>query len=146
MGDGLTLDEVVELARRHAEVEGRCDLEATLATLVAEPSYEWQPMGWTMRGREAVTRYYEHLFAEFIPRTRGVRLLGEWASESGVAQEYEIQVAVDGGETEAHRVVGILYAEGTLLGGERIYTSERCARLMAGDALIDEIAADSRAS
>jgi len=30
--------------------------------------------------------------------------------------------------------------DGNLLGGERIYASERCTRLMAGGELIDEIA------
>ncbi|MCG8588212.1 MAG: hypothetical protein MJE66_02900 [Proteobacteria bacterium] len=145
---GWSVEAMVALATQHARVEAQRDLEATMATLVPSPFYEWQPMGWIMQGRDAVTRYYEHLFANFIPRTRDVRLLGEWASETGVAQEYEIHVAVDGGAVEPHRVIGILFAEGRLLGGERIYTSERCARLMAGDALIDEIAglASDRAS
>jgi len=49
----------------------------------------------------------------------------------------------DKSSVESHHVIGILYAEGSLLGGERIYTGERCARLMAGDSLIDEIAAAS---
>ena len=98
-------------------------------------------MGWKMRGRELVVRYYEHLFSHFIPRTRGVRLLEEWVNESSVAQEYEINIEVDGGDVESHRVIGLLCAQGALLGGERIYASERCARLMAGDELIDEIAA-----
>ena len=49
-----------------------------------------------------------------------------------------IEVEV-GGVREAHRVVGVLYREGSLLGGERVYASERCLRLMAGDDLIDEL-------
>ncbi|MGH0029380.1 MAG: hypothetical protein ACQGVC_06295 [Myxococcota bacterium] len=134
---------MVELARRHARLEVSGDLDATLDTLVPHPVYEWQPMGWIMEGRERVARYYEHLVAHFLPRTRGVRLLGDWASASSVAQEYEIDVEVDGA-VESHRVVGVLFAEGDVLGGERLYTSERCARLMAGDALIDEIAAVAR--
>ena len=66
----------------------------------------------------------------------GYELLDEWANERAVAQEYDISVAV-GGTAETHRVIGILFAEespaGTLLGGERIYASERCVRQMAGD-------------
>ena len=90
-------------------------------------------------GRAEVVRYYEHLFAHFIPRTRGYRLVEEWVSETSVAQEYQIDVEVDGGGVESHRVIGILVGDGELLGGERIFASERCARLMAGDALIDEV-------
>ena len=140
MGDEWGVEAMYELGGRHARLEAEGDLEGTLATLVAEPVYEFFPMGWKMTGRERVVRYYEHLFAHFIPRTRGYRLLEEWVNETSVAQEYEIDVEVDGGGVESHRVLGVLCAEGNLLGGERIYASERCARLMAGDELIDEIA------
>jgi hypothetical protein len=37
-----------------------------------------------------------------------------------VAQEYEISLRVDGG-IEHFRVLGILYARGDRLGGERVY-------------------------
>ena len=36
------------------------------------------------------------------------------------------------GVRETHRVLGILHADSGLLGGERIYGSERVIRLMAG--------------
>ncbi len=35
-------------------------------------------------------------------------------------------------------MVGILFARGEQLGGERVYASERCTRLMIGD-LYDEL-------
>ena len=35
-------------------------------------------------------------------------------------------------------MIGILFAEGELLGGERIHSSERCARLMLGEVLFAE--------
>jgi hypothetical protein len=47
-------------------------------------------------------------------------------------------VLLSAGRTETHRVLGILYAEGALLGGERVYASDRCIRLMTG-ALYDEL-------
>ena len=132
-----TVERVRDLGARHAELEAKQDLEGTLATLVAEPEYEFWPVGRRMRGAAQVRRYYEHLFREFVPRTRSYRLLGEWASESGVAQEYEIELEIDG-QLEKHRVVGILLADGDLLGGERVYGSERCIRLMTGP-LFDEL-------
>ena len=66
-----------------------------------------------------------------MPLTRGYELIAEWVSEESLAQEYRIDLAVDGA-LEHHRVVGILIAEGELLGGERIYASERCVALMTG--------------
>ena len=139
MSDTWTVEDMARLGTHHATVEADCDMEATLATLVAEPVYTFQPMGLTMRGGAMVRRYYENLFANFIPSTRGYTLLEQWVSERSVAQEYEIQVEVEGGAIESHHVVGVLYAEGRLLGGERVYASERCARLMLGDALYDEL-------
>ena len=73
-----------------------------------------------MTGRERVRRYYEHLLGQFVPRTRGYRLLDEWVSRTSVAQEYEIQVEAQSGQLESHRVIGVLFADGPLLSGERI--------------------------
>ena len=138
MSEPFSVEDMHALGSHHAAVEAAGDMEATLATLVDDPVYELLPVGLRMQGREQVRRYYEHLIGWFIPHTRGYELIEEWASESSVAQEYRIQVEVDGA-VEEHRVVGILYREGRLLGGERVYASERCLRLMAGDALFDSL-------
>ncbi len=132
MASTWTAADMHALGTRHAELEAKGDLEGTLATLVENPSYEFWPAGLRMAGREQVRSYYEHLMGHFIPRTRSYQLISEWASETSVAQEYEIRVEVDG-QVESHRVIGILFASGTLLGGERVYASERCTRLMVGD-------------
>ena len=137
MGDGWTAADMHRLGTRHATLEARRDLEGVMATLVAEPEYEFWPAGLAMSGNAKVRRYYEHLFDQFIPATQSYELIAEWASDSSVAQEYAIHVKADG-RVEMHRVVGILYAEGSLLGGERVYAGERCMRLMVGD-LLDEL-------
>jgi len=54
-----------------------------------------------------------------------------------VAQEYEVSLRVDGA-VERFRVLGVLYARGELLGGERVYASERFIRLLTGP-LFDEL-------
>ena len=132
-----TVDDMRELGGRHARLEAERDLAGTLATLTADPHYEFWPVGLGMRGRDAVERYYTHLFAEFIPRTRSYTLLSEWANEDSVAQEYEIVLDWDG-ELESHRVIGVLVRDGRLLGGERVYASKHCARRMLGP-LYDEL-------
>jgi hypothetical protein len=132
-----TVEDMYELGTRHANLEAKLDLEATLATLVESPVYEFHPLRRRMLGMQQVRRYYEHLFGSFIPRTRSYQLVQEWVNTGSVAQEYDIDVEVDG-VVERHRVLGVLVAEGRLLGGERVYASERCARLMVGD-LLDEL-------
>ena len=120
-----------ELGTRHATLEARCDLEGVMATLVDDPIYGFYPAGLGMRGRNRVRRYYEHLFESFVPATKSYRLIGEWANAASLVQEYEIVLQLAEG-TETQRVLGILYAEGELLGGERVYASDRCVRLMTG--------------
>lgn len=137
MSGSWSVTDMYELGSRHAELETKADLEGTLATLVDDPVYEFYPQQLRMRGLQQVRRYYEHLFGSFIPSTRSYRLIQEWVNEHSVAQEYDIDVDV-GGVVERHRVIGVLVAEGGLLGGERVYASERCARLMLGD-LLDEL-------
>ena len=130
-------ERMLELGRRHAECEARGDLEGTMATLTADPVYEFHPAGLTMRGADTVRRFYSQFFECFIPMTAGYELLAEWGNESSVAQEYEIALDV-AGVVERFRVIGILQAEGELLGGERIFASDRFVRLMAG-ALHEEL-------
>ncbi len=123
---------MLELGVRHATLEAELDLEGTLATLIEAPTYEFFPVGLGFSGADPVRRYYVNLFENFMPLRESYRLVAEWVSETSVAQEYEIRLRV-GGSVESHRVIGILMADGALLGGERVYASERMIRLMVGD-------------
>jgi hypothetical protein len=119
------------LGALHAELEGRGELEPLLATLARDPVYEFYPMRRCMRGDDRVRRFYTYFCAEFLRLRDGYSLVGEWVDEGSVAQEYEIALRVDGA-VEHFRVLGILYARGDKLGGERVYASERFVRLMTG--------------
>ena len=139
MGDSWNRDRMLELGRHHAEVETRGDIDATMATLIDEPVYEFYPAGLRLTGSAGVRRYYEHLCREFIGHVEAT-LIDEWLSEGALAQEYDVALDRDG-VREVHRVIGVLvHAEGTdKMLGERIYASDRCLRLMVGDALFDEL-------
>jgi hypothetical protein len=125
------------LGTRHAELEGNADLEPLLATLAPDPLYEFHPMRRCMRGDDRVRRYYTYFCEHFLALRHSYALLAEWVSEDSVAQEYEIALRVDGA-VERFRVLGVLYARGDKLGGERVYASERFIRLMTGP-LFDEL-------
>ena len=142
MGD-WNVEKMLELGRLHARLEAERQLEPLMDTLIAEPVYEFHPSGLRMRGQQRVRRYYEQLLGRFMTWVRGYALLDEWANEHSVAQEYDIQVQVDDGPVETHRVVGILFVEPgeTRLGGERVYGGDRIVRLMLGD-LHDELEAE----
>ena len=142
MADSWTTLDMLKLGHLHADLEARRELDPLMATLVPEPSYEFYPLGLGMSGGERVRRYYEHFFEHFMQTIVDTALIDEWANPQAVVQEYDIAVEVDG-VRETHRVVGILFAEespgGMLLGGERVFASERCVRQMAGP-LFEEFA------
>jgi len=131
LGD-WTAQQMAELGARHALLEGQGDLEGVLATLVDDPVYEFHPLGRRMAGGELVRQFYTQFVERFLPLRHSYTLLGEWVNETSVAQEYDVSLDVEG-IVETHRVLGILqYGERGLLGGERVYASERFIRLMTG--------------
>src|SRR5215475_10686118 len=85
-------DAMVAVAHAHAAAEAAGDLEQTMATLDDDPVYELQPRGVVLRGRDAARRYYEHFFANVMPRVTGFDLRSEWITDDGVLQEYTLFV------------------------------------------------------
>jgi len=134
---GWSAEKMAALGTLHAELEGKGDLESVLATLAPDPVYEFHPIRRCLRGDERVRRFYTHFFEHFVRLRDSYSLLEEWVSERSVAQEYEIVLRVDGA-VEHFRVVGVLYARGELLGGERVYASDRFIRLLTGP-MFDEL-------
>ena len=128
---------MLALGTLHARLEAERKLEPLMQTLVRQPVYEFYPLGMRMGGADQVRRYYRQFFSDFMAKVAGYELREEWVNERSVAQEYDITLDVHGAH-ETHRVLGVLYASGHLLGGERIYGSERVIRLMLGD-LFDEL-------
>ena len=116
-----TVAELTAIAHRHAAAEAAGDLEATLATLEPDPVYELYPVGLRMRGEPLARRYYEHFFANVVPRITGHALLGEWVNELGVLQEYSVSVRVATDRVRDFRIVGLLKFGDTALAGERLY-------------------------
>ena len=124
-------EQMLELARLHAKLEAQQKIDPLMETMIGEPAYEFYPARLGMRRGDLCRRYYEQFFTDFMSKVEDHRLLSEWVSAESVAQEYDITLRVDG-KLETHRVLGILFAEGDRLGGERIYASETAIRRMAG--------------
>ncbi len=129
----LTSDQALALAREHSAAEATPDLEKLMATMVAEPVFEFHPPGGSLRGGEQIRRHYTQFLARFMPQVESAELLGEWGDANATVQEYSLAIRNEGGEPETHRVVAVLYMSGTRMGGERIYGSDKVIRLMLGD-------------
>ena len=130
---GWTVEKMAALGARHADLEGRGELEPLLETLAPDPVYEFHPIRMCMRGDDRVRRFYEQFCSRFLALRSSYTLLAEWVSETSVAQEYEISLRIDG-QIETFRVLGVLYARAdtSKLGGERVFASERFVRLLTG--------------
>lgn len=131
------MQRMARLGARHAELEGRGELEPLLGTLVRDPVYEFHPLRLRMAGAERVRAFYTQFIERFLPLREHYALVSEWVNQSAVAQEYEIALRVDGA-VERFRVLGILVGDGEKLAGERVYAPERFVRLMTGP-LFDEL-------
>jgi hypothetical protein len=132
MAASLSRAQLIAIAHQHGQAEAAQDLPAILATLDTEPVYEFFPVGLGFRGAEATRRWYEAFVTEFMPRVSHFTLHGEWIGDTGVAQEYSVQVRGNDGRIGTHRIVGILMFGETGLKGERIYAAEPLLRLLAG--------------
>jgi hypothetical protein len=134
-----TRDGHLAVALAHAAAEGAGDLAATMATLDDDPSYELQPMGRVLRGRDRAQRYYEWFFANFMNRVEGFEVRNEWLNDEGLAQEYTMWVRTGddpaAGPAERVEIIGILLFGDEGLRGERLYTSDAALRLMFGPLL-----------
>ncbi len=139
--DAARLERIAEIGHRHAAAEGEGgSLEDLMATLAPDPVYEFHPLGKGMRGTEIVRRFYTQFYERYLAMNDGYRLIAEWVSHDGVAQEYDIWLRVDG-EREHHRVVGILTPneEGTLLTGERVFADDLYVRRLVGHQIFAEL-------
>src|SRR5262249_41337696 len=130
---------MVAVAHAHAAAEAAGDLEQTMATLDDDPVYELQPRGVILRGRDAARRYYEHFFANVMPRVTGFELRSEWVTDDGVLQEYTL--FVDGLDAPAgHSISGILtFGDDAKLSGERLYASDALLEFMFGPVLDEAV-------
>ncbi len=128
----LTLESLIDMAHRHAAAESEGDLEATLATLDPIPEYHFYPIAKRFVGMAATRRYYDHFFANALPRIRGYRLDAEWVGDAGIAQEYTVTVGHSDGTQSTHRVLGILTPGEVGLSGERIYADDVMLKILLG--------------
>jgi hypothetical protein len=126
---------MIAVAHAHAAAEAAGDIDATMATLDDDPLYELLPMGVAMRGSQAAREYYEHFFANCMPKVTGYQLRSEWVTDEGVGQEYQMTVD-NGAGPQRFDIIGILtFGTNGRLSGERIYASDELLRILFGPLL-----------
>jgi len=132
----LTANEVAELARAHADHEGRGEFGPVMATLVDDPIYEFHPLDVQLRGKSAVLRYYQRVRRDYSPHVENAELIGLFADTAGAVLEYAVRVRIDA-ETRDERLVASMPVHGDRFGGERIHSSDALLRLLLGEMLAE---------
>lgn len=128
----LTADQMEAALNAHGAHELALDVEATMATVSAEPSYEYVMLGLRADGREAVREAYRRMFAGYMSKVAGssVRVIG--AADNALCREGFTTVQGDDGPVTC-RTITVITFEGDLVSGERMYTDPYLAKVV-GDA------------
>ncbi len=129
----MTVEEMKELVKKHADLEDKHDLEGTLATLVEDPVYEIYPARLKLQGKENVRAFYREHFDSFFPLIASFQLINEWWTPETACMEYDLFLKAPYSE-KPYRILVIISAKNNLLLGERFYINEELAQLMSGAA------------
>ena len=125
------------MALRHIEVEGRGDIEATLATFEQDACFELFPCALRIRGHERVRRYYEYFFAESRHRVTGYVDHGTTRGALALTSEMTVTVGYPDGSRRDFRTLTLFpYGQHALL-GERIYADIEFFRVIFGPPLAE---------
>ena len=125
---------VLALCHEHAEAEAGYDVDRVLATLVAEPRFEFFPLRKHITGRAPIEKFYREQYPAFGPMVAGYEVIGEWTNEIAALQEYTIDVDETDGSTTRYYVISMMPGddETGLLKGERLYCDEGFVRALLG--------------
>ncbi len=127
----MSTDDMRRLVAEHSDAETRVDLEATMATLIDHPVYEFHPARLRLEGREHVARFYREHFDAFFPLLESHVQISETWDENGACLEFDITLKPPH-EAHPHRINVVLTRDGNRLVGERFYTSLDLVKLMTG--------------
>lgn len=118
-----------EVFKVHAEAELATDIEATMATLTADPHYELITVGWHVRGQAAVREMYSRLYAGYNRRvTASTGRVLAVAPDALIREGYTTLSTGTG--TATYHSIAVITFEHDRISGERLYADMPNAQLM----------------
>lgn len=132
MATTLTLAEMEQLLAVHEEAEFNLDIDATMATLVDHPIYEFPALNWHVEGREAVRETYRRLL-------HGGDVRNFWAEKRRHAitaagcliREAHVFFDTDEGIRATGSYNVVMDFEGDKISAERMYMDASFAKVVA---------------
>ena len=129
MATTLTQDEMVELVREHDAQEAAGDVDAVMATVAADPFYEFLPLGYRIHGREGVSELYRRVLPMLKQVVAGASQHNIWFSDDGYATEYEFNIQSEDGRPHTSSVIAAFTFDGRLMKSERAFLDPEFAAL-----------------
>jgi hypothetical protein len=125
---------VLDLCHEHAGAEAFEDVDRVLATLIAEPVFEFFPLRAKVTGRANIEAFYREQYPVFAKQVRGYSVIGEWTNELAALQEYVIDVAETDGRESRYQIISMMPGDDAtgLLRGERLYCDDGFVRALLG--------------
>jgi hypothetical protein len=130
MGVQLTHQEMLALMEKHDAAEAVADVAGTMATVSANPCWEFHPLGYYIRGREALTEMYNRMLHSQADAVKGAVRKNFWFNDEGYVVEFEFDiVTVDGKPHKSHVVVAFQFEDG-LVQAERVFMGTEHAEVV----------------
>ena len=126
--------------QQHLEAEVALDVDATMATMAAEPIWECIPLNFRATGADAVRELYTRVIANYIPRLQNFEELTTSIGEEQAVVEHMFTMDMpDGSVAKGHHLAIALMKDGEMI-GERVYfdsTVEKLFRWALGEDFFD---------
>ena len=131
MATTLTLDQMEELLAIHETAEFNLDIDATMATLVDNPIYEFPVLNWYVEGRDAVRETYRRLLHGGDVRNFWAEKRRHALTASGcLIREAHVFFDTDEGIRTTGSYNVVMDFEGDKISAERMYMDAGFAKVM----------------
>jgi hypothetical protein len=110
------------LIEEHIRAEMACDLERTMATLVAEPEYEF--CGVLLSGTETIRRFYAAVFDDLIPLITGIEPRAQMLASNLLIDEAWMSLSLRDGSNVRWSFCSLVQYRDGRIKGERVYYAD----------------------
>jgi hypothetical protein len=113
----------------HLGAEVELDVDATVASMAAEPWWENVALGFRASGRDAVRELYTRVIADFIPRLENFEEITTSFGDTQAVVEHLFTMRMPDGQVRTGRHLAIAVFDDGEMVGERVYCDAVVAEL-----------------
>jgi carboxymethylenebutenolidase len=129
MNAATPAETIQQRLQAHLEAEVALDVDATMATMSANPIWECVPLNFRATGADAVRELYNRVIANYIPRLKNFEELTTSIGENQAVVEHMFTMEMpDGSTATGHHLAVALMEDGEMV-GERVYFDSRVEKL-----------------